>query len=104
MDLKLIIVCCVTGIVVLTTVMFGVMGWIAFYRSEKGQARSFGLMFKRGNFLRIATVIMVVLVVLFLGLMDIIKENGIIGILSGIAGYVLGGLEHHKEGNDTETE
>ena len=103
MDLKLVIICCVTGIVVLATAAFGIMGCIAFARSEKGQARSFGLMFKRGNFLRVATVIMVVLAVLFLGLMDTIKENGIIGILSGIAGYVLGGLERTREDSDTET-
>lgn len=96
MDLKPIIIYCVTGIVILATLAFGIMGCIAFCRTEKGSAKSFGLMFQRGNFLRIATVIMVVLAVLFLGLMDIIKENGIIGILSGIAGYVLGGLERTK--------
>ncbi len=104
MDMKLIIICCVTGIVVLVTLIFGVMGCIAFARTEKGSAKSFGLMFQRGNFLRIATVIMVVLAVLFLGLVDILKENGIISILSGIAGYVLGGLDRNKDGSDTETE
>jgi Ca2+/Na+ antiporter len=104
MDMKLIIIFCVTGIVVLVTLIFGVMGCIAFARTEKGSAKSFGLMFQRGNFLRIATVIMIVLSVLFLSLMDILKENGIISLFSGIAGYVLGGLDRNKDGNDAEAD
>ncbi|MCC7300196.1 MAG: hypothetical protein IT583_03865 [Verrucomicrobia bacterium] len=97
MDIKLATLLCTTGIIALTTIVFGIIGMIAFYKAQAGQAKSFGLLFRRGNFLRLATVIMVIIAVIFLGLLDIIKENGIIGILSGIAGYVLGGMDQSRK-------
>jgi len=49
-------------------------------------------MFQRGNFLRIVTVVIVVLAALFLALAG--KPNdGAAALLSGIAGISLGGLE-----------
>jgi hypothetical protein len=76
----------------LAIVGFTVVGGIAFHRSGSGQAKSFGLLFQRGNFLRLGTVVLVVLAVLVLALMDKLTE-GAAAVLSGVAGYVLGGLE-----------
>ena len=103
MDLKLTVIICFTGIVCLSILTFGVIGAIAFKRAQRGAAKSFGLMFQRGNFLRIATVVLVVVAVVFLALLDVIEENGVIGILGGVAGYVLGGLERGKR-EDQEDE
>ena len=104
MDIKMTTIVCITGIVCLTTLMFGGIGIVAFYRSKSGQAKSFGLLFRRGNFLRLSTVMMVVIAVVFLGLQDIIKENGIVGILSGVAGYVLGGMDQDRKPDVGEDE
>lgn len=38
------------------------------------------------------TVILIVVAATFLALCNIINSNGVVGILSGIAGYVLGSL------------
>jgi uncharacterized membrane protein len=43
--------------------------------------------------LHMMTVILIVVATSLLGLFGIIKDNGVVGILSGIAGYVLGGLK-----------
>ncbi len=80
------------------------MGSVVFYRTTQRGGKSFGMMLERGNFLRIATVILVVLAVLMLALFDIIGENSIIGILSGVVGYVLGGLDRDQKNiNDTNS-
>jgi hypothetical protein len=76
---------------------FTIVGSIAFYRSSAGQAKSFGLLFQRGNFLRLGTVVLVVLAVILLALAGKLTE-GAAAVLSGVAGYVLGGLER-QQGN-----
>lgn len=48
--------------------------------------------FERAVTLHMMTVILIVVATSLLGLFGIIKDNGVTGILSGIAGYVLGGL------------
>ncbi len=96
MELKETIIWSISAIILLSITVFGVMGSIAFSKTGKGAAKSFGLMFQRGNFLRIATVVLIVVAVIFLAVTGFIKENGIVAILSGVAGYVLGGLEKDK--------
>jgi hypothetical protein len=66
---------------------------IAFSKIEKGAGKSFGLLFQRGNFLRVVTAIAVVQTVTVLTLMGRLNSEGAVGILGGVAGYVLGGLE-----------
>lgn len=43
--------------------------------------------------LQMVTVILIVIAAAFLALIHVIDSNGVVGILSGIAGYVLGGLQ-----------
>ena len=68
------------------------IGAIAFLKSDN-PAGSFSKMFERAQALKMVTVLLIVLSVLILALLGKIAESGTIGVLSGIAGYVLGGLE-----------
>jgi hypothetical protein len=91
-----IVICC-------TCLVFGVVGSIAFWRTQKGAAKSFGLLFQRGNFLRIVTVIMVVVAIIFLTVSEKLSE-GSVAVLSGVAGYVLGGLNKNNENETLDDE
>lgn len=101
MELVKWIVGSVTVIMVVVLIAFSVVGGIAFMRTQQGSAKSFGLLFQRGNFLRIATTFLVVVAVVYLALVSRLSE-GAIGILSGVAGYVLGGLDKGKFGDNDE--
>ena len=84
-----------SAILISGLLVFGVVGGIAFSKTAKGAGRSFGLLFERGNFLRILTVLFVVIAVIFLSLTGKLDE-GAVAVLSGVAGYVLGGLEKQE--------
>jgi len=70
---------------------FSVVGGIAFSKVERGAGQSFGHMFSRGNFLRISTVVFCVFAVVVLAFAGKLSE-GAVAVLSGIAGFVLGGV------------
>ena len=80
---------------VATAVAFTVTAIIAFQRApqDKNPAYTFSQMFERAKALQMITVILIVVAAAFLALIHIIDSNGVVGILSGIAGYVLGGLQ-----------
>jgi hypothetical protein len=80
-----------TGVIVAALVAFAVVGGIAFSKVERGAGKSFGLMFSRGNFLRISTVVFCVFAVVVLAFAGKLSE-GAVAVLSGIAGFVLGGV------------
>jgi len=80
-----------TVVIVVALVAFAVVGGIAFQKIERGAGKSFGLMFSRGNFLRISTVVFCIFAVVVLAIAGKLTE-GAIAILSGIAGFVLGGV------------
>src|SRR3982750_2357360 len=75
---------------------FTIVGAIAFWKTEKGAAKTFILFFQRGDALRMLTVGAIVVGAIFLALAGTIKESSVVAILSGIAGYVLGGYERAK--------
>lgn len=91
----------ITVIILGVMFAFTIVGGIAFNRSQQGSAKSFGLLFQRGNFLRIATAFLVVIAVVYLALLNKLSD-GAIGILSGVGGYVLGGLDKGKAGDVPE--
>lgn len=68
-----------------------IVGSIAFWRAAKGQAKTFSMMFQRANVLQVLTAILVVLVACLLRMLNEITAEAVVGILSGVAGYVLGG-------------
>ena len=78
-------------------VSFTVVGGIAFFRAGQGQAKSFGLMFERGNFLRLATAVLIILATVLLAALGKLTAEGVASILSGVAGYVLGGLDRQQQ-------
>jgi hypothetical protein len=79
------------GVIVIALVAFAVVGGIAFSKVERGAGKSFGLMFSRGNFLRISTVVFCIFAVVVLAFADKLSE-GAVAVLSGITGFVLGGV------------
>ena len=64
-----------------------VVGRAAFASSRKGATKSFGLLFERA--VRFATVCLIVLAVTVLAMLGSLTD-GAIGVLSGVAGFVLG--------------
>jgi hypothetical protein len=81
-------------------VPFTVIGAIAYWKSEN-PAGSFSRLFERAQALKLTTVILIILSVTVLAFFKIIDSNGAVGILSGIAGYVLGGLETRQSNVNT---
>ena len=86
-----IVVYAFSVVIVAALVGFAVVGGIAFSKVEKGAGKSFGLLFSRGNFLRISTVAFCVFAVVVLAIAGKLSE-GAVAVLSGIAGFVLGGV------------
>ena len=76
-------------------VSFTVTAIVAFMRVPEGKnpADTFSLMFERAKLLQMIAVCLIVASATLLGLLKIIDANGTVAILSGIAGYVLGGLQ-----------
>lgn len=86
-----IVIYAFAGVIVAALTAFAVVGGIAFWKIERGAGKSFGLMFSRGNFLRISTVVFCVFAVVILAFAGKLSE-GAVAVLSGIAGFVLGGV------------
>ncbi len=71
---------------------FSLVGAIAVWRAGKEGALAFFHMFERLQVLQLLTVMLVIASATVLALLGILDSNGITGILSGVGGYVLGGL------------
>ena len=71
---------------------FSVVGAIAVWHAGRQGAGSFFRMFERLQVLQLLTVMLVIAAATVLALFGILDSTGITGILSGVAGYVLGGL------------
>lgn len=71
---------------------FTLVGAVAVWRAGQHGALAFFRMFERLQVLQLLTVMLVIASATVLALLGIVDSNGITGILSGVAGYVLGGL------------
>lgn len=71
---------------------FSLVGVIAVWRTGKEGAGAFFRLFEKIQVLQMLTVMLVIASATILALLGILNSNGITGILSGVAGYVLGGL------------
>lgn len=71
---------------------FTVVGAIAVWRTEKDGAWAFFRLFEKMQVLQLLTVMLVIASATILALLGVLNSNGVTGILSGVAGYVLGGL------------
>ena len=75
-----------------------IVGGIAFYRASAGQDKTFSLLIQRAGALQLVTVLTIVVGACLLTVLGKISSEGIVSILSGIAGYVLGGLSRSGQG------
>jgi hypothetical protein len=71
---------------------FSLVGLVAVWRAGREGASEFFRMFERLQVLQLLTVMLVIAAATVLALLGLLNSNGITGILSGVAGYVLGGL------------
>lgn len=72
---------------------------IAIRKVNPNHSRSLTILFEHTHFLKLATVLVVIISATFLQIEDKLSE-GIIGILGGIVGYVLGGLNTTKSASE----
>jgi hypothetical protein len=79
-----------------------VVGGIAFWRTEKGSARTFSLLFERANVIQMLAVLLIILAATGLRIMDKIGAEALVSLLSGIAGYVLGGVSRSQRSTREE--
>ena len=84
-------------IVSLTSVMI-----TALIRVEKGHSTQLRLIFQGTQFLKLATVLVIIISATYLAIADKL-DQGIVVILSGVAGFVLGGLRDKKPSDETTT-
>jgi hypothetical protein len=68
-----------------------IMGGIAFYKGKE-TADAFATIIQHGNMLQMLAVALIIVAVIGLALLDKINAEAVVSILSGIAGYVLGGV------------
>jgi len=76
-----------------------IVGAVAFWRAAGGSdaAWAFTRLLERGEAVKMLTIILIVLSVTMLALLGKLESQGVIGILSGIGGYVLGGLQRSPQ-------
>ena len=102
-DIIISVIYSFSGVIVAALMAFSVIGGIAFSKIQKGGGKSFGLLFTRGNFLRIFTVVFCIYAVVILSCTGCLTE-GSIAVLSGVAGFVLGGSSKAEDKQHTESE
>jgi H+/Cl- antiporter ClcA len=69
-----------------------IVGGIAFWKTRRGHAKTFSLLVRRAGVLHLLTVLAIIAAAVILAIIDKLESGSIAAILSGIAGYVLGGL------------
>ena len=77
-----------TGLTVVAVVIF---------RGHNLKGESLALIVQRTEIAKLATIVLIILAVTLLGLLKLVEGEAIVAILSGIAGYVLGGRSLGKE-------
>jgi hypothetical protein len=82
-------------------VIFGVIVVIvtALFRIQKGHSTSLRDVFRQSRFLELTTVLVIIISGTYLAISGKLSE-GIVSLLSGIAGYVLGGLASQRPQQD----
>ena len=78
--------------VIVVAVCLTVVAWAAFRREGGGAAGPLARMVQRIGALQLLTVQVIVMTVLVLRIIDNLSPEATVSILSGIAGYVLGGV------------
>ncbi len=84
-------------IIVIAIISFTLVAIVGYRKDAEHMSMAMTIIFQGGNSLRIATVVLIILTTTTLAILDILKENGIVAILSAIVGYVLGSMEKVKD-------
>jgi mannose/fructose/N-acetylgalactosamine-specific phosphotransferase system component IIC len=90
------------AIVGILAIGFSIVGIVAIWRTSKDGASAFFRMFERMQILQMLTVMLVIASATLLALVGVLNSNGVTGILSGVAGYVLGGLSRPSQSETTK--
>ncbi len=61
------------------------------FKGHNLSGQSLALIVQRTEIAKVATIVLIILTVAFLGLLKIVEGEAVVAVLSGIAGYVLGG-------------
>jgi hypothetical protein len=85
-----------------TAAGFTLVGTVAVWRTSKDGAWAFFRMFERMQVLQMLTVMLVIASATVLAMRGVLNSNGVTGILSGVAGYVLGGLGKLSKAEDPD--
>lgn len=91
-ELMRCVICSNTLILSLALVAFAIVGSLAYSNKNANAGASFGRIFEMGNFMRICVAVLVVMAVVQLSLARLLVPEATASILSGVAGYALGGL------------
>jgi phosphatidylglycerophosphate synthase len=89
-----------TLMVIAITAGTTIVGAIAFWRAESGQAETFSVLLERANALQMLAVILIIVAAVVLRLTNAIGAEAVVSILSGVAGYVLGRVKSKPSGRD----
>jgi len=73
--------------------------WVTF-RGHRLSGESLAIIIERTEVPKLATIILIIIAVTFLALLKIVEGEAVITILSGIAGYVLGGRNSGRNHKD----
>jgi hypothetical protein len=94
-EIKLVVQLAWISLIALGTLIlsFTITASISFWRTKSGTAKTFSLLFERAELVKLSAVVLVVVAVTVLALLGRIDSQGVVGVLGGIAGYVLGGLQ-----------
>jgi len=84
------------SIVIIVTVIAVCATTIAAIAFLKAEAEAFSLMVQKAGALQLITVMSIVAAACFLALIGKVAPEGVISLLSGIAGYVLGGYSRSE--------
>lgn len=76
---------------------YTIIGVAAFLKSNGNGVKTFGELLGFEGSLKIITVGWIVIAIAFLALAGVINEPAVVAIMSGIAGYVLGGVGKSKD-------
>jgi Ca2+/Na+ antiporter len=78
--------------IVVIAIGLTIVASIAFLRADRDQAKSLSLLLQRGSVFQFLTVMTIVIGACLLAIIGKINSEGIIALLSGVAGYVLGSV------------
>ncbi len=93
-----------TIMVIAVVLCTAIVGGIAFWRAEQGQAKTFSLLLQRANALQMLAVILIIVSAVVLRIGNGISAEAVVSILSSVAGYVLGGVTSRTPEPKTEAD